>query len=78
MGCSAVGKINENYGNLTPTKFGVLLQSDSQVTPFPLTKSPSFVFEWLALLLPICEVPGSNIGPETVYPEVFRGFPQSL
>jgi hypothetical protein len=23
-------------------------------------------------------VPSSNIGPETGYPEVFRGFPQSL
>jgi hypothetical protein len=34
--------------------------------------------EWLALLLCIREVPGSNLGPETGYPEVFCGFPLSF
>jgi hypothetical protein len=35
--------------------------------------------EWLALLLHIREVPGSNLGPElAVMTEFFRGFPQSL
>jgi hypothetical protein len=35
--------------------------------------------EWLTLLLSILEVPGSNIGPETGYPEVdFCCFTQSL
>jgi hypothetical protein len=35
--------------------------------------------EWLALLLPILEVTGSNLGPDTAYTDWgFRGFPQSL
>jgi hypothetical protein len=34
--------------------------------------------ELLALWLPIREVPGSNLDPETGYPEVSRDFPQSL
>jgi hypothetical protein len=32
------------------------------------------VVEWLTYLLPIREVPGSNLGPETGYPEVFVVF----
>jgi hypothetical protein len=36
--------------------------------------SPKVVIEWLKLLLHIQEVPGSNLGPETGYPELFRGF----
>jgi hypothetical protein len=34
----------------------------------------SIVVEWLALLLCIRDVPGSNLGPETGYPEVFVVF----
>jgi hypothetical protein len=34
--------------------------------------------EWLAVLLHVWEVLGSNLGPETGYPEVFGDFPQSL
>jgi hypothetical protein len=30
------------------------------------------------ILIRIPEVPGSNLGPVTGYPEVFRGVPQSL
>jgi hypothetical protein len=30
---------------------------------------PNIVVEWLAFLLLILEVPGSNLGPETGYPE---------
>jgi hypothetical protein len=33
------------------------------------------VIEWLALLLRIREVPGSNFGPETGSLEGFHGFP---
>jgi hypothetical protein len=33
---------------------------------------------WLTLLIRVWEVPGSNLGPETCYPEVIRGFPLSL
>jgi hypothetical protein len=36
------------------------------------------VVECLTLLLRIWEVPGSNLGPETGYPDVFYGCPQSL
>jgi hypothetical protein len=36
------------------------------------------VVEWLALLLRTQEVPDSNLGPETEYPEGFRSFPQSI
>jgi hypothetical protein len=32
----------------------------------------------VSTLLRIREVSGSNLGPETGYPEVFRGFPQSF
>jgi hypothetical protein len=34
--------------------------------------------KWLPLLLHIQEVLGSNMGPETGYPEVYHGFLQSL
>jgi hypothetical protein len=33
------------------------------------TERPNVVVEWLTLLLRIREVQGSNLGPETVYPE---------
>jgi hypothetical protein len=36
------------------------------------------VIEWLILLLRIREVPGSNLGPEAEFSEVFRGFSRSL
>jgi hypothetical protein len=36
------------------------------------------VVKWLTLLLRTGEVPGSNLGQETGYPEGSRGFPQSL
>jgi hypothetical protein len=37
------------------------------------------VVEWLVnTLLGIREVPGSNLGPDTDYPEVLRGFLQFL
>jgi hypothetical protein len=37
---------------------------------------PNVAIEWLALLPRIWKVPGSNLVPETGYPEVFCGFPQ--
>jgi hypothetical protein len=36
------------------------------------------VVEGLALMVRIREFPGSNLGPETGYPGVFRGFLHSL
>jgi hypothetical protein len=33
---------------------------------------------WLTVLLRILNVPGSNLGSETDYPEVYRGVPQCL
>jgi hypothetical protein len=32
------------------------------------------VIEWLTLLLHIREIPGSNLSPDTGYPEVFEVF----
>jgi hypothetical protein len=32
------------------------------------TKQPNFVVEWLALLLRIRDVSGSNLGPKTTFP----------
>jgi hypothetical protein len=32
--------------------------------------------EWVTILLPIPEVSGLNLGPDTGYPEDFHGFPQ--
>jgi hypothetical protein len=46
------------------------------VTP-PRTK-PTVVVEWLKFLLRIREDAGSNLGPETGYPELSRDLPQSL
>jgi hypothetical protein len=37
---------------------------------------PSIAFQWVARLLLIREAPGSNIGPETEYPEALRSIPQ--
>jgi hypothetical protein len=39
---------------------------------------PYVMVEWLTLLLHIQEVPGSNLGLEMSYSEVFHGIPQSL
>jgi hypothetical protein len=39
---------------------------------------PNVTVEWLALLIHIWNVPSSNLGPETVCPEVFRCLPQSF
>jgi hypothetical protein len=39
--------------------------------------APNIVVEWLPLLLYIRKAQGSNLGPETGYPEVFRGSSQS-
>jgi hypothetical protein len=47
------------------------------INPVLTLISPNVVVEWLTLLIHIREVPGSNIGPETVYPEVFRCFSQT-
>jgi hypothetical protein len=41
-------------------------------------KSPNVGVEWLAYLLRILEVPVSNLGPETSYPDFNRGFSQFL
>jgi hypothetical protein len=38
----------------------------------------NIVGEWLTLLLRILGVPGSNLGPQTGYPEFLRGFLQSF
>jgi hypothetical protein len=43
-----------------------------------IAQSLNVVVEWLALLLRIREVPGSNLGQDTSCPEFVRGFPQSL
>jgi hypothetical protein len=37
-------------------------------------KKPKVLAEWLTLLLRIREIPGSNIGPEIGYPDVFVVF----
>jgi hypothetical protein len=43
------------------------------------TLTSNVVVEWLALLVLVLEVPGSELGPETVCPDWrFRGFSQSL
>jgi hypothetical protein len=39
---------------------------------------PNVEAKWLAHLLRIREISGSNLDPETGYPEDFRGFLQSL
>jgi hypothetical protein len=36
------------------------------------------VFEWLGIILLIWELPGSNLGPENICTELFRGFSQFL
>jgi hypothetical protein len=43
-----------------------------------LVLTPNVVVEWLTLLR-FQDVRGSNLGPETAYPDlkIFRGFPQS-
>jgi hypothetical protein len=38
---------------------------------------PNDVIKWSKLLLHIQEVAGSNLGPETNYPEIFFDFPVS-
>jgi hypothetical protein len=40
--------------------------------------APNVVVHRLTLLRHIREVQDSNVGPETAYPEVFRGISQSL
>jgi hypothetical protein len=57
---------------LSPTNPDAFLVSSLYLHAQPL----NFVVEWLALLLCIREVPGSNLGPETGYPD--WGFPQSF
>jgi hypothetical protein len=49
---------------------GSLKQQNSLI----FTVVPSVAVEWLALLLCIWEVPGSNLGPETGYPQAFLVF----
>jgi hypothetical protein len=39
---------------------------------------PNVVVKGLTLVLRVWEILGSNLGPETGYPEVFRDIPQSL
>jgi hypothetical protein len=51
--------------------------SGSGAIPF-VRLSPNVVVEWLMILFSIREVPGSNLGAETGYPEICRGFPQSI
>jgi hypothetical protein len=41
-------------------------------------EGPNVVAKWLALLLHIWEDLGSNLNPETSYPEVFHEFSQLL
>jgi hypothetical protein len=42
-------------------------------------RAPKVAVEWLALLLRIPEVPGSNLGSDThIQTEIFREFSQSL
>jgi hypothetical protein len=38
---------------------------------------PNVIVEWLTHLLLLLKVPGTNLRPETGYPESFRGFPQA-
>jgi hypothetical protein len=48
------------------------------ITVFTTPAMPNIVVEYLAPLVRIREALGSNRGPETGYPELFRGFLQSL
>jgi hypothetical protein len=50
----------------------------SQSSEDQLKLGPNVAVEWLVPLLRIREILGSNLGPETGYPEGFRGFIQSL
>jgi len=43
----------------------ILKSSDYKFSTF----TPNVVIEWLTILLRIREVPGSNLGPETGYPD---------
>jgi hypothetical protein len=54
--------------HLTPS-----LQPHSLITSYDRTP-----IELLAILLRIREIPGSNLGSDTGYPEAFRGIPQCL
>jgi hypothetical protein len=45
---------------------------------FPLSSEPKVAIQWLAFLLRVREVLGSNLGTDTDYRYCFRGFPQSL
>jgi hypothetical protein len=42
--------------------------SSTTVQPFD-TVVPNVVVEWFTLLLHIRDIPGSNLGPETGYPD---------
>jgi hypothetical protein len=37
-------------------------------------RPPNIVVEWLTLLVPMWEVPGLNLGPNTSYSEIFVFF----
>jgi hypothetical protein len=53
--------------------------SVTAVTDLPRLQLPNVVVKWLTLLLRIRDFSGSNLGPETGFPDWdFRGFPQSL
>jgi hypothetical protein len=55
----------------------LLVQKFTLLAENLLTKSiphtPNIVAEWVATLLCIWDVPGSNLGPETGYPDRFSG-----
>jgi hypothetical protein len=53
-----------------------ILADSGTKRPPPLI--PNVVVKGLTLVLRIREILGSNLGPETDYPEVFRDVPQSL
>jgi hypothetical protein len=42
-----------------------------------LANLASIFAEWLALMIRIRDVPGSNLGPETGYPEVLCSCPET-
>jgi hypothetical protein len=54
------------------------IQLPLKSVPLTLSMIPNVVVKWLTLLLCIRQVLGSNLSPETSYPEVLYGFLQSL
>jgi hypothetical protein len=53
----------------------LIYTSETSVNLHHITRrEPNVIVESLALLIRILKVPGSNLGPETILAEIFRGF----